>query len=204
MSASAGVGLFITVLRLIRALQGGEGAPDLTETATNLAITGGGLALLVFLLRRDLKAKAKDVKKTSREDALSRLQIDLGNRRVLPLLGVRGQVRPVLVAGTKAHVEKCIKEAEKYYMTLRERGVSGERDCGGGGGSACPWERRGGYGGGCGRAAADSRWIKDAARRGRGLGMGMSQSSRGAASARLDRTKGSCDDGGKGCKPGRT
>ena len=54
-------------------------------------------------------------------------QLDVGNGRVLPLIKFRGQVRPVLLAGTKSFVEKAIKEAEPYYMSLRERGVSGGR-----------------------------------------------------------------------------
>lgn len=51
----------------------------------------------------------------------------MGNNRVLPLIRFRGQVRPLLLAGTKSYVEKCLKEAEPYFPSLRERGVSGAR-----------------------------------------------------------------------------
>lgn len=52
-------------------------------------------------------------------------QVDLGGGRQLPLLRLRGQVRPVLVAGTRSFVDKALKEAEPYRMALRSRGVSG-------------------------------------------------------------------------------
>lgn len=42
LSAAAGISLFFTIPRLIRAIQGGEGAPDLVETAQNVAINIGG------------------------------------------------------------------------------------------------------------------------------------------------------------------
>lgn len=41
-SAAAGISTFFTVPRLIRAIQGGEGAPDIWETAGNAAINIGG------------------------------------------------------------------------------------------------------------------------------------------------------------------
>lgn len=42
LSSAAGISLLFTVPRLIRAIQGGEGAPDLIETAQNVAINIGG------------------------------------------------------------------------------------------------------------------------------------------------------------------
>jgi hypothetical protein len=51
-------------------------------------------------------------------------QLDLGGERVLPLAKFRGQVRPVIVAGNRAFVDKALKEAERQYTSLRERGVS--------------------------------------------------------------------------------
>lgn len=41
-SAAAGISLLFTVPRLIRAIQGGDGTPDLWETAGNAAINIGG------------------------------------------------------------------------------------------------------------------------------------------------------------------
>lgn len=41
-SAAAGISLLFTVPRLFRAINGGEGAPDLWETAGNASINLGG------------------------------------------------------------------------------------------------------------------------------------------------------------------
>lgn len=41
-SAAAGISTFFTVPRLFRAFAGGDGAPDLLETAGNVAINVGG------------------------------------------------------------------------------------------------------------------------------------------------------------------
>lgn len=53
------------------------------------------------------------------------LQIQLGPKRVLPLLRFRGAVRPVIIAGDRSFVERCIREGETRMMELRQRGVSG-------------------------------------------------------------------------------
>lgn len=42
LSAAAGISLFFTLPRLYRAINGGDGAPDLWETAGNAAINIGG------------------------------------------------------------------------------------------------------------------------------------------------------------------
>lgn len=41
-SAAAGISFFFTIPRLIRAIEGGDGAPDLWDTAGNAAINIGG------------------------------------------------------------------------------------------------------------------------------------------------------------------
>lgn len=53
------------------------------------------------------------------------LQIQLGPKRALPLLRFRGAVRPVIIAGDRSFVERCIREGETRMMELRQRGVSG-------------------------------------------------------------------------------
>lgn len=42
LTAAAGISLFFTVPRLIHAINGGEGAPDIWETAGNVSINAGG------------------------------------------------------------------------------------------------------------------------------------------------------------------
>lgn len=63
---------------------------------------------------------------TEREEILGRLQVDLGGARQLPLIRLRGQVRPVILCGSRAYVEASIREADPLYQQLRARGVSGE------------------------------------------------------------------------------
>ena len=43
---------------------------------------------------------------------------------------MRGQVRPVLLVGSRSFVDKAIKEAEQVYDKLKERGVAGGCGCG--------------------------------------------------------------------------
>ena len=74
-AVGAALGLFITTSRLLLAFQGGEGAPDLTESLTNFGVNAGVLTLAGVLLYRDNKAKEKSVEVTDREELLSRLQV---------------------------------------------------------------------------------------------------------------------------------
>lgn len=122
--SGAVLALLVGLSRLAGALNGGEGAPDLGETLQNLAINSGAVGVLGLVLYLDLKSKQKAVKVTTREELLGLLQVDLGEDRVLPLLKFRGQVRPVILAGSRAFLEGSLKEAEKQYAALRERGVS--------------------------------------------------------------------------------
>jgi hypothetical protein len=124
LSAGAGLGLIVILGRLAASLRGGEGAPPLTESLTNLAVNSGALAVLVFLLLRDLAGRERDLRVTQREEGLGRLLVDLGGGRVLPLIRFRGSVRPLIVAGDRAYVERQLREAEPRVSELRARGVS--------------------------------------------------------------------------------
>ncbi|KAJ9527361.1 hypothetical protein QJQ45_025630 [Haematococcus lacustris] len=129
--AGAGLGLFIITGRLIAALQGGVAewdqggpdAPDLTETLQNFGINSVAVAILGFLVYRDVQSKQKADHITDREETLGRLQLDLGSGRQLPLIRFRGLVRPVILSGTRTFVESAIEASRPYYQDLRERGV---------------------------------------------------------------------------------
>lgn len=110
--------------RLASSLAGGEGAPPLSESLTNLGVNVAALAVFGTLVARDLAARDKDTRITAREEELSRLLIQLGPRRQLPLLRFRGAVRPVIIAGDRSFVERCIREGEARQELLRSRGVS--------------------------------------------------------------------------------
>ena len=118
------IGLVFLTSRLVLAVQGGEGAPPLTDAITNFSVNAIVLAVVSVLIARELKEKEKAMKVTEREELLSRLQINLGNGRVLPLLRFRGQIRPIIIAGSKVFIDKAMKEADKYLLGLQDRGVS--------------------------------------------------------------------------------
>lgn len=92
-------------------------------------------------------------------------QIDLGGDRVIPLLKFRGQVRPVIVAGSRSFVDKALKEADSSYLNLRDRAVSSERGAAGQG-QGC--RGRGGDGASCGGCVAGWR-VGHGLRRGRSM-----------------------------------
>lgn len=119
----AGVGLLIITTQLIRALAG-PGGPDLQETAKNFAINATALAVLGALVYRDLQGSSRDEKIIEREESLGRLQIDLGGGRVVPLARFRGSVRPVILAGSRGFINKCMREVGPYKKDLIARGVS--------------------------------------------------------------------------------
>ena len=74
LTAGATIGLLIIVTRLVAALGGGEGAPDLQETIINLSINGAAITIFGFLFSRDLQQKDKDAAVVAREEALALLQ----------------------------------------------------------------------------------------------------------------------------------
>ncbi|CAL5219467.1 g1302 [Coccomyxa viridis] len=124
LGAGAGIGLFIIISRLITALRGGEGAPDLTETLLNLSINSAALAGFSFLFFRDLRGAEKDRLVVDREEQLGRLLVELDNDRVVPLANFRGSVRPVLLAGSQGYLNRALKASELFRTELRARGIS--------------------------------------------------------------------------------
>ena len=129
LAAAAALGLIVTLTRLGGAFAGGEGAPDLNETLTNLAVNAGGLAVLSWLVSRDITAQGRDREIIAREEELAKLQIDTtssGKKRgskVLPLASLRGGYRPIILAGNKTQVTKALSAADQYYEELAMRGV---------------------------------------------------------------------------------
>lgn len=129
LAAAAALGLIVTLTRLGGAFAGGEGAPDLNETLTNLAVNAGGLAVLSWLVSRDIAAQGRDREIIAREEEIAKLQIDTtssGKKRgskVLPLGSLRGGYRPIILAGNKTQVTKALSAADQYYDELAMRGV---------------------------------------------------------------------------------
>lgn len=124
LAVGAALGLFIISGRLLVALQGGEGAPEVQETLHNFGINTAALAVLAFFVYRDVSAQRRDQAVIKREEGLARLQVSLGSDRVIPLAAFRGTTRPVIIAGSRSQISRTLAGAEPYQDQLRERGVS--------------------------------------------------------------------------------
>ncbi|KAI3961223.1 hypothetical protein MKX01_035809 [Papaver californicum] len=122
-AAAAGISTFFTVPRLIRAIQGGDGAPDLLETAGNGAINIGGFVILVALFIWDSKKEEEQLAQITRDETLSRLPLCLSTSRIVELVQLRDNARPVILAGKKETVSLAIQRAERFRTELLKRGV---------------------------------------------------------------------------------
>ncbi|KAF3677584.1 Protein LOW PSII ACCUMULATION 1, chloroplastic [Capsicum annuum] len=121
--AAAGISTFFTIPRLIRAIQGGDGAPDIGATAGNAAINVVGIVVLVALLFWDNKKEEEQLAQISRDETLSRLPLLLSTNRIVELVQLRDTVRPVILAGKKETVSLAMRNAEKFRTELLKRGV---------------------------------------------------------------------------------
>ncbi|ESW35087.1 hypothetical protein PHAVU_001G205600 [Phaseolus vulgaris] len=123
LTAAAGISLFLTVPRLIRAISGGDGAPDLLATSGNAAINIGGIVVLVALFFWDNKKEEEQLVQISRDETLSRLPLRLSTNRVVELVQLRDTVRPVILAGKKETVSLAMQRADRFRTDLLRRGV---------------------------------------------------------------------------------
>ncbi|KAK9909916.1 hypothetical protein WJX75_009447 [Coccomyxa subellipsoidea] len=124
LGAGAALGLAVIVGRLIAALKGGEGAPELTESLLNFTINAAALAAFSWLFSRDYQAAEKDKRMVDREEALGRLLVQMGADREVPLASFRGAARPVLLAGSSGYISRALKASELHRTELRLRGIS--------------------------------------------------------------------------------
>lgn len=118
----ATAGLLIILARLAGALQGGEGAPDLQETLTNLGINVTAVVVLGALVANDLRGKSAAEEKVSREEDLGALEVVIGSKTVL-LQSLRLTARPVVIYGSQGQVSRSVRAAEPYKEELMARGV---------------------------------------------------------------------------------
>ncbi|KAA8543113.1 hypothetical protein F0562_021392 [Nyssa sinensis] len=122
-SAAAGISLFFTIPRLIRAIQGGDDAPDIWATTGNAAINIGGIVVLGALFFWDNRKEEEQLAQITRDETLSRLPLRLSTNRVVELVQLRDTVRPVILAGKKETVSLAIQKAERFRTDLLRRGV---------------------------------------------------------------------------------
>lgn len=122
-TAAAGISLLFTIPRLIQAINGGDGAPDLWGTTGNAAINLGGIILLVALFIWDNKKEEEQLAQITRNETLARLPIRLSTNRIVELVQLRDTSRPVILAGKKETVTRAIDKAERFRTELLKRGV---------------------------------------------------------------------------------
>ncbi|KNA16520.1 hypothetical protein SOVF_088390 [Spinacia oleracea] len=122
-AVAAGISTFFTIPLLFRAIQGGEGAPDLLDTAGNAAVNIGGFAILVALFIWDNKKEEEQIAQISRDETLSRLPVRLSTNRIVELVQLRDAVRPVILAGKRESVSLAMQKAERFRTELLRRGV---------------------------------------------------------------------------------
>lgn len=91
--AAAGISTFFTIPRLILAVQGGDGAPDLLQTAGNAAINIGGIVVLVALFIWENRKEEQQITVISRNETLSRLPVRLSTNRITELVQLRDITR---------------------------------------------------------------------------------------------------------------
>ncbi|KAG9443227.1 hypothetical protein H6P81_014567 [Aristolochia fimbriata] len=123
LTVAAGISTFFSVPRLIRAIQGGDGAPNVWETAGNAAINLGGIIVLVALFVWDNKKEEEQLAQISRDETLSRLPLQLSTNRIVELVQLRDTCRPVILAGCKESVSEALQKAERFRTELLRRGV---------------------------------------------------------------------------------
>jgi len=122
-SIASAVALTATVPALIGALAR-DVPEEVSKQGLNLGVNAGVLALCLFLLFRDFKARGKQEETTRRIEILGKLQVKRDDSsRLVALSRLRGVNRPVIVAGTKAHLRKVMKEAQSFRADLKERGL---------------------------------------------------------------------------------
>ncbi|KZV54358.1 hypothetical protein F511_03613 [Dorcoceras hygrometricum] len=122
-TAAAGISLLFTIPRLVCAIQGGDGAPDLWETSGNAAINIGGIIVLVALFLWENKKEEEQITQITRDETLSRLPLCLSTNRIVELVQLRDTARPVILAGNKETIALALKKAERFRTELLNRGV---------------------------------------------------------------------------------
>lgn len=121
-AGSASVGAVIATTQTLAAAAGGGSIP-LADAGTSLAVDVGAAALFLFLFKRDLDARAKQMARLEREAGLGALRVRLANGRALRVADLRGAARPVVVAGTRAQVDAALAAAAPHREALLGKGV---------------------------------------------------------------------------------
>eukprot|EP00798_Chlamydomonas_sp_ICE-L_P027722 gene27722-7368_t len=118
------VGFFFSLSTLIGALNSGVEISEQGVNLQNIGVNAAVVAVTAFLVQRDLKTRERQLSVGKREEGLSNLQLQVAGNRQLPVGRFRGQIRPVIIAGTQKYVDRALREARPFQEGLRLRGVS--------------------------------------------------------------------------------
>lgn len=122
-ASAAGIATFFTIPRLFRAIQGGDEAPNLLNTAGNAAVNIAGIIILVALFLWENRKEEEQLAQITRDETLSRLPLRLSTNRIVELVQLRDTVRPVILAGKRESVSLAMQKAERFRTELVRRGV---------------------------------------------------------------------------------
>ncbi|EYU46691.1 hypothetical protein MIMGU_mgv1a006096mg [Erythranthe guttata] len=122
-TAAAGISLLFTLPALLRAIKGGDGAPDTLETLKNAGINIGGIVVFVALYLWENKKEEEQLALITRNETLSRLPLRLSTNRVVELVQLRDTARPVILAGNKETVASAMRKGERFRAELLRRGI---------------------------------------------------------------------------------
>ncbi|KAL7112703.1 hypothetical protein ACP275_04G018800 [Erythranthe tilingii] len=122
-TAAAGISLLFTLPVLLRAIKGGDGAPDILETSKNAGINIGGIVVFVALYLWENKKEEEQLALITRNETLSRLPLRLSTNRVVELVQLRDTARPVILAGNKETVSSAMRKGERFRAELLRRGI---------------------------------------------------------------------------------
>ena len=124
LAAGATLGLIIILTRLAAALKGGDDAPDLGETLTNMAVNLGGIGVFGYLLKGEFAARDKMKEKVEREEEMGRLRVSIEeNSEDVLMSQLRGNYRVFVIAGSEEHIEETVTSLAKYKAMLKENNV---------------------------------------------------------------------------------
>lgn len=124
LAAGAALGLVIILSRLAEGLSGAEGAPELSESLTNLAVNATAIAVFGFLLKGELAAKAKVQERVEREEEMGRLRVAIAeNSEDVLMSQLRDNYRVFIIAGSEEHIEDAMISLAKYKAKLKENNV---------------------------------------------------------------------------------
>lgn len=104
--------------------RGGEDAPELGETLTNMAVNSGAIGVFGYLLKGELAARDKMKEKVAREEEMGRLRVSIAeNDEDILMSQLRGNYRVFVIAGSEEHIEETMTSLDKYKTMLKENSV---------------------------------------------------------------------------------